>query len=58
MSGQGALPTIFGVLFQPVFGVYPGLVAIVTVFGTALPGIILLAAATPFLGPALRFLRR
>jgi hypothetical protein len=58
MSGPGALPAIFGVLFQPVLGVYPGLVAIVTVLGTALPGALLLGATIPFAGPALRFLRR
>jgi hypothetical protein len=58
MSGHGCLPALFGVIFHPVLGVYPGLVAMVTLAGTALPGFLLLAAAIPFMGPALRFLRR
>jgi hypothetical protein len=58
MAGQDALPPIFGVLFQPVWGLYPGVIAVLTALGTALPAALLLAAAAPFASPAVSYLRR
>lgn len=54
----GELPGGLSVLFQSVWGVYPGQVAIVTLFGTLLPGTLLLSAVAPFAPPAWRFWRR
>lgn len=58
LGGTGTLPQVFEVMFNPVFGFYPGLVAIVTLLGTVLPGTLLATAAQPFAAPAIRFLRR
>lgn len=57
MGGHGALPQVFEVMFNPVFGFYPGMAAIVTLLGTMLPATLLAMAALPFAAPALRFVR-
>jgi hypothetical protein len=57
-ASTGDLPAILGVAFQPVWGVYPGLVALVTMFGTLWPAALLVAALAPFASSTLRFLRR
>jgi hypothetical protein len=54
---SGSLP-LFGVAFQRLWGVYPGLVALPTVLGTLLPGAVLLASLTALARPALAFIRR
>ena len=54
---DGILPTL-GVLFAPVLGLYPGMVATVTWAGTLLPAAILLLALVPFAGPTVAFLAR
>lgn len=56
--GFFSLPTIFGAMFQSVWGLYPGMVAIVTLFGTLLPAAMLISAVAPFASSTLRFLRR
>jgi hypothetical protein len=54
----GDLPAILGVVSQPIWGVNPGMVALVTMFGTLWPATLLVAALAPFAGPTARFLRR
>ena len=56
-AGANELPSIFGVLFQNVWGVAPGMVAVLTLFGTLLPATLLVAATAPFAGATVRFLR-
>jgi hypothetical protein len=58
MSGSSDIPALFGVAFQSIWGVFPGLVALVTMFGTLWPAALLLAAVAPFAPATLRFLRR
>lgn len=57
MAWTGELPSIFSVLFQPVWGVYPGMIALTTLFGTLLPATLLIAAVSPFAPSLVRFLR-
>ena len=53
-----SLPSIFTVLFQSVWGVYPGLVAMPTALGTLMPGALLLISLSALCRPALAFVRR
>ncbi|MEO8215230.1 MAG: hypothetical protein ABI560_18670, partial [Myxococcales bacterium] len=57
MVGANDLPSIFSVLFQNVWGVAPGMVALLTLFGTLLPATLLMAATAPFAAATVRFLR-
>lgn len=52
------LPDIFIVAFQPVWGMFPGMVVLSTVLGTLVPGLLLLISLAPMARPALAFLRR
>jgi hypothetical protein len=58
MNAAGDLSVLFGVFFQPVWGFNPGVVALVTLFGTLVPATLLIAALFPVAGPTWRFLRR
>lgn len=54
----GGLPQGTSVILQRVWGVYPGVVALAAMFGTLLPGTLLLTAVAPFAPPVWRFWRR
>ena len=56
--GSGTLPSLADMVMQPVWGVYPGAVVLLTLFGTLLPATMLIAAVAPFAGATVRFLRR
>jgi len=58
MNAAGDLSVLFGVFFQPVWGFNPGMVALVTLFGTLVPATLLVAALFPLATPTWRFLRR
>lgn len=56
-EAPAALHTLM-VMLQPMWGVNPGSVAVLTLFGTLLPATLLIAAVAPFSGAMGRFLLR
>ena len=55
---MGELPPIIAVAFQPVWGLFPGMIVLSTTLGTLVPGLLLMISLAPFARPALAFLRR
>jgi hypothetical protein len=57
-TAMGCLSPIFAVAFQPVWGLFPGMIVLSTALGTLVPGLLLLISLAPFARPMLAFLRR
>jgi hypothetical protein len=55
---MGELPPLIVVAFQPVWGLFPGMIVLSTALGTLVPGLLLMISLAPFARPALAFLRR